>query len=53
MNVKQLIERLAALPPDAPVFVADWNEDRVAPTPLDTLAVREDGSVILECPGGE
>ncbi len=49
MMVSELIEKLTALPPDAPVLVADWNEQYAPPALLTTVAYHEaTHSVVLE-----
>lgn len=51
MKVRELIEKLRALPPEATVMVYDWNEDYAAPTPLTSVVFHEaTWSVVLEDP---
>lgn len=42
MTVKELIEKLSALPPESkelPVFVSDWNEQYYPDTPLSSASI--------------
>lgn len=54
MTVRELIEKLGAVPPETEVLVADWNEEYGAPAPLTCMQFYEtDCEVVLEERGPE